>query len=117
MKSDPEAGTRFAIASSVTRRGFLHGLGTCLALPAFESLIRSRVDASELVAPRRIAFVTIPNGVNQKGWWPAGDGTDFQLSPTMKPLETVQKHIQIIQGLDHLNATPGPDGPGDHARA
>jgi Protein of unknown function (DUF1552) len=117
MKSDPDAGTRFAIASSVTRRRFLHGLGTCLALPAFESLIRSRAEAAELVAPRRIAFVTIPNGVNQKGWWPSGDGTDFQLSPTMKPLEKVQKHIQIIHGLDHLNATPGPDGPGDHARA
>ena len=35
----------------------------------------------------------------------------------MKPLEALKHRIQVMSGLDHLNATPGPDGPGDHARA
>ena len=32
-------------------------------------------------------------------------------------VEKVKDKIQILGGLDHKNATPGPDGAGDHARA
>src|SRR3990170_1484324 len=35
----------------------------------------------------------------------------------MASLESVKRQIQVISGLDHLNADPGPDGAGDHARA
>jgi hypothetical protein len=68
-------------------------------------------------APRRMAFVTIPNGVNQEHWWPKGRGQDFEFAATMEPLAVVKDQIQVIAGLDHINATPGPDGAGDHARA
>ena len=34
-----------------------------------------------------------------------------------EPLEKVKEQIQILGGLDQINATAGPDGPGDHARA
>src|SRR6185436_17470546 len=46
-----------------------------------------------------------------------GGETDFQLNRTMQPLEQVKHRLQILGGLDHVNATPGPDGAGDHARA
>jgi hypothetical protein len=32
-------------------------------------------------------------------------------------LESARQHIQILGGLNHENANPGPDGAGDHARA
>jgi hypothetical protein len=64
-----------------------------------------------------MAFVAIPNGVNQKHWWPTGAGKDFQIAPTMEPLAALKDQIQVIGGLDHLNAEAGPDGAGDHARA
>lgn len=35
----------------------------------------------------------------------------------MAPLAGVKDQIQVISGLDHINATPGSDGAGDHARA
>jgi hypothetical protein len=35
----------------------------------------------------------------------------------MQALEPFRDSIQVIAGLNHENATPGPDGPGDHARA
>jgi hypothetical protein len=35
----------------------------------------------------------------------------------MQPLAGVKNQLQILGGLDHVNATPGPDGAGDHARA
>jgi hypothetical protein len=114
--------------ASLSRRRFLRGVGACLALPALESLRGSgfcaevarasgRLAASASGTPVRTAFVYFPNGAIQANWWPTGDAADFQLNRTMQPLESVKDQIQVISGLDHVNATPGPDGPGDHARA
>ncbi len=69
-------------------------------------------------APLRMAFVYFPNGAIQDKWWPeANPGTDFALNRTMQPLEGLRDQLQVLGGLDHVNATPGPDGAGDHARA
>src|SRR5213596_1968267 len=113
--------------ASLTRRRFLRGLGACLALPAFESIgplsalaagsAATKLAATPTGAPLRMAFVYFPNGAIQPNWWPKGEGTDFELSRTMKPLEGVRNRLQILGGLDHVNARPGPDGAGDHARA
>lgn len=113
--------------ASLSRRTFLRGLGAALALPAFESLLfRSAVAAAPMTgtvaitptgAPLRMAFVYFPNGAIQPTWWPKGEGKDFELNQTMKSLEPVKNQIQVLGGLDHVNATPGPDGAGDHARA
>lgn len=62
-----------------------------------------------------MAFMSIPNGVQQDHWFPKEDG--FQLNTTMAPLEHLKDHFQVIGGLDHIHATAGPDGAGDHARA
>jgi hypothetical protein len=112
---------------SLSRRHFLRGLGACVALPAMPSLVSRRSLAAEIApsaaaaavadAPRRMAFVTIPNGVNLARWWPQGEGNAFQLAATMEPLAAVKDQIQVISGLDHINATAGGDGAGDHARA
>jgi hypothetical protein len=113
---------------SLNRRRFLRGLGACLALPAFESLRPSAVLAAGAKgagamattpggAPLRAAFVYFPNGAIQPAWWPTGEGKDFELSRTLRPLERVRHQVQVLGGLDHVNATPGPDGAGDHARA
>jgi hypothetical protein len=108
---------------SLNRRRFLRGLGACLALPAFESLRLPLLAAggsraaTATGAPLRMAFVYFPNGAIQDAWWPEGEGKQFVLSRTMQPLASVKNQIQICGGLDHVNATPGPDGAGDHARA
>ncbi len=107
--------TRFPL----NRRRFLRGLGIALALPAFETFLPAATvgGSTPAAAPKRIAFCSVPNGVQQDNWWPTGADTDFQLNNTMKSLEPVKDQLQIISGLDHENATPGPDGGGDHARA
>lgn len=107
---------------SVDRRRFLKGLGACLALPALESLkpltlLAENGKAVAAAAPRRMAFLYFPNGAHQGHWWPSGEEKDFVLNRTMQPLETIKHKLQVISGLDHRNATPGPDGAGDHARA
>jgi len=115
--------------SGLSRRHFLlRGLGACIALPAFESLspLRGFADSAAAArklattatgAPLRTAFLYFPNGAIQPTWWPKGEITDFELSRTLQPLTSVRDHIQVLGGLDHANATAGPDGAGDHARA
>ena len=118
------AAERFA---SLTRRHFLRGLGACLALPAFESIgslstFAAGAEAAKLAststgAPLRMAFVYFPNGAIQPNWWPKGEGKEFELAPTMQPLAKLKQQLQVLGGMDQVNATPGPDGAGDHARA
>jgi len=72
---------------------------------------------TESGAPLRMAFMSIPNGVQQDHWFPNTVDGKFELSATLQPLESVKHQIQVIGGLDHINATAGNDGPGDHARA
>jgi hypothetical protein len=110
------------------RRRFLRGLGSCLALPALESLRPLNLLASESPAssplattatgaPLRAAFIYFPNGAIPSAWWPETQGSDFALSRTLQPLEKSRDLFQILSGLDHRNAEAGPDGAGDHARA
>src|ERR1051325_10918264 len=69
-------------------------------------------------APVRMAFLYVPNGTIPSAWWPEGDSEkDFQLSRTLQPLEKIRNQLHVISGLDDVNANPGPDGAGDHARA
>jgi len=110
--------------NSLNRRHFLKGLGASLALPAFQSLAPRLLAAKALPkaattatgAPLRSAFIFFPNGAIPQHWWPEGGMTDFAFKNTLKPLEPLRQSIQVMQGLDQLNANPGKDGGGDHAR-
>lgn len=111
--------------AGMNRRHFLKGLGACIALPAFASLVPARLMAAAAAAqlattatgaPLRTAFVFFPNGAIPSRWWPTGGQTDFTLANTLAPLEGMRKHVQVLGGLEHANANPGADGAGDHAR-
>jgi hypothetical protein len=112
--------------ASFSRRNFLRGIGACVALPAFESLLSSRALAAEAAAgiattatgaPLRTAFLYFPNGAIPRAWWPEGEGRDFALSRTLAPLANHRDMMQVLGGVDQVNAEGGPDGAGDHARA
>jgi len=128
MNPTATASQRAARHLALNRRQFLQGLGVCMTLPVFESLAPSVLRAGTAPganplattatgAPLRMAYVYFPNGAHQEYWWPTGAGTDFTLGRTMQPLASLKPSIQVLGGLDHLNATPGNDGAGDHARA
>lgn len=113
-------------SQSLPRRNFLRGIGATLALPALESLFPSQAFAASVGkkiattasgAPLRMAYVYFPNGAIPRHWRPQGTGKDFTFGKTLQPLESLRHRVQIVNGLEHLNADPGNDGAGDHARA
>jgi len=126
VSTKPNTNLRQQREFSLSRRRFLRGLGACVALPAFESLAPLRVLAepprailatTPAGAPLRAAFLYFPNGAIPSAWWPKEGAASFEFSRTLEPLAELKEHIQVLGGLDQKNATPGPDGAGDHARA
>jgi len=115
--------------NNLSRRRFLRGLGVCMSVPVMESLLPRRLGAATLSAgasslattatgaPLRTAFLYFPNGAIPGAWWPTGEGKDYELNRTMKPLANVKEKIQVIGGLTDESANAGSDGGGDHARA
>lgn len=112
--------------AAINRRRFLRGMGACLALPSFEAFLPRAMAATvpgrafattASGAPLRMAFLYFPNGAIQSHWTAAGAGADFRLENTLAPLQALKHRVQVISGLEHLNADPGNDGAGDHARA
>jgi hypothetical protein len=105
-----------------SRRRFLRGLGTLMALPALEAtapFARAAAAAKSGTGhalPLRMAFVYSPNGKNMNHWTPAKDGSSYELSRALAPLKEVQSEFQVISGLKHDKAAANGDGGGDHAR-
>jgi hypothetical protein len=64
----------------------------------------------------RSAFLYFPNGVIPSAWWPAETGPLQALSGSLAPLQELKDYLQVLGGLDQLNALAGDDGGGDHAR-
>ncbi|MGB0291846.1 MAG: DUF1552 domain-containing protein [Luteolibacter sp.] len=109
-----------------SRRGFIRGLGAAVALPAleaFHSPLRAAGAGSRALAttasgaPLRMAYLYVPNGVNLEHWRPNGWGESYTMGRSFKALEKHKEDFQIFTGFEQANAKPGPDGPGDHARA
>jgi hypothetical protein len=100
------------------RRHFLRAAGVSLGLPWLPSLARrARGAAEDGAPPRRLAYLYVPNGVNVARWQVEGQDADYRLSPTLQPLAPFRDDVTVISGLNHENATKGPDGGGDHARS
>ncbi|MCB1061887.1 MAG: DUF1552 domain-containing protein [Verrucomicrobiae bacterium] len=67
-----------------------------------------RARAAETSAPKRAAFIYLPNGVNTLDYQILQSGADYQFSKGLKPLERHRANITPISGLHH------PHGLGHH---
>jgi hypothetical protein len=104
----------------ISRRAVLKGLGTMVALPWLEAMTPALSLAGGTTAkpaPRRMAFIYIPNGVHMATWTPSAEGSNFALPPTLEPLQAFKDRLMVLTGLTLNTARPNGDGPGDHARA
>ena len=83
---------------SLSRRTLLRGAGATLTLPFLDAMVPTGA-ASELLAPTRLGFFYVPNGVYQPSFHPKGDGgVGFEFSPTLKSLKPLREHVTVISG-------------------
>ncbi|MGB1708648.1 MAG: DUF1552 domain-containing protein, partial [Rubripirellula sp.] len=89
----------------LTRRSLLRGTGAALALPWLEAMTQTKARASERDdgstsdAPIRMAALFVPNGVRQDQWTPKETGRDYELSPTLQPLEKLKDQLLVLTNL------------------
>ena len=107
------------MTTPISRRTALKGFGTAVALPFLESLAVAApaTSAAAAGAPKRLAFIYVPNGVNMPEWTPKAEGKLKELTGTLKPLDPFKEHVNVLSGLACDKARANGDGPGDHARA
>ncbi len=107
---------------ALPRRTVLRGLGAAVSLPLLDAMVPalSAMTTTAVDPIRRLGFLYVPNGVAMTDavnhWTPDGVGTDFTLSPILKPLESLQEHVVVVSGLSHKEADSKGDGNGDHTR-
>jgi len=109
----------------ISRRLVLRGLGTALALPLLEGMspwsglasASAAATDSNAAAPKRMAFLYVPNGKNMADWTPESEGTDYKLPRILEPLAELRNDFCILTGLTQQKANANGDGGGDHARA
>jgi hypothetical protein len=96
---------------ALSRRTFLRGVGTALALPLLDAMIPPlTAEAETAVAParlRRLGYVYIPMGCDASRWTPPGGDRLDQLSSTLAPLAPVKEHVTVLGNLELRNAYPG----------
>lgn len=101
----------------LARRTVLRGLGTAMALPMLEAMIpRAAAAKNSSSAPVRMAFIFFPNGAIPENWKPEGEGNDWRLSRTLKPLAQHKQQLTVFRGLTQHHGRANGDGAGDHAR-
>lgn len=83
---------------NLTRRSVLRGTGATLALPWLEAMTPA-AQAAAGKPPVRMAAMFMANGVRQDMWTPAGEGRDFELSPTLEPLSGLKSELTVLTNL------------------
>lgn len=100
---------------SKSRRLFLTGAATTLALPFLPSALWTRrATAAACAAPRRFMAWMVPNGMVMNNWTPATTGTDWEMPAILAPLMPVRKKIMVLTGLDHQQTAEPASPPGGH---
>ena len=102
---------------SLSRRTFLRGTGTAVALPFLDAMVPAFAAASALPKkPVRMAFVYVPNGIMMDGWNPDYEGKLGALPRILKPLEPLKDDVLLLGNLTHNTGRALLDGAGDHGR-
>ena len=91
-----------------------------VALPMLDSLLPANARGATGgagAAPKRVAWVYVPNGANMEDWTPAATGAGYELPPILQPLEKHRNNFSVLTGLANHQGDELGDGGGAHARA
>jgi hypothetical protein len=91
----------FISKKHLSRRTVLRGVGASIALPLLDAMIPAATALAQTAAKPapRMGFIYFPHGAVMKAWSPEKVGTDFAISPILKPLDPFRSHMTIVSGL------------------
>ena len=119
----------FVTKKHLSRRTVLRGMGVSMALPFLESMVPAQTALKKTAAvprPRLCAIEMVHgsagstvDGSNKHYWSPEKDGSDFELSRTLEPLEKFRDYLTIISDTDlrPAGAFSEAEEGGDHFRS
>jgi Protein of unknown function (DUF1552) len=96
----------------LSRRTLLKGMGVSMALPWLEAMGPVRLLAGDAAGttptrPLRFAALYMANGALMDAWTPKAVGSEFELSPSLSPLQPFQKDLLVLSNLWHRAANTG----------
>ena len=107
----------FITRRHIPRRTFLRGAGACVALPFMEAMLPAQTPLKNTAATptSRYAFVYLPHGMIMEELTPKTEGTNFEITNILTPLEPFRDRLHVVSGLEA--ATAGDGSGGDHMRS
>jgi hypothetical protein len=91
--------TRKAIA----RRTMLRGIGATMALPLLDGMVPalSALAQTPAAPKQRFGFIYVPHGSIMREWTPAQEGSNFEFSSILKPLESFRSDLTVLTNLSN----------------
>jgi hypothetical protein len=88
---------------AIPRRTMLRGLGVTVALPFLDGMMPALSALAQTPAARaqRFGFIYVPHGSIMREWTPAQEGSNFEFSPILKPLESFREHVTVLSNLSN----------------
>jgi hypothetical protein len=93
----------------LSRRTFLRGAGTAVALPFLHAMIPA-LSAQSKGRPFRFGAIYVPNGIYPQLWHPDKTGSDFEFKPIMMPLEPYREYLVTISQMKAPDGNPENGG-------
>jgi hypothetical protein len=96
----------FISKKHLSRRTFLQAAGATMALPMLESMVPALTAQSKTAAAAtsRLGFIYLPHGAIMDRWTPAKEGTGFEFTPILQPLEKFRDQLNVVSGFGHAAA-------------
>jgi hypothetical protein len=91
----------FITKRSLSRRTALRGLGATVALPFLDAMVPALTAARQTAAnpARRFGAVFVPHGERPGYWTPNTVGSNFEITPILKPLEPFRDSMTVVSEL------------------
>ncbi len=88
---------------ALPRRTVLRGLGVTMALPLLDSMVPalSALAATPAAPSQRFGFIYVPHGSIMREWTPAQEGSNFEFSTILKPLEDFRKDLTVLTNFSN----------------
>ncbi len=93
----------------IARRTFLRGTAASMALPLLDQMWSSDREAYAATPPLRFAAVYVPNGILMQRFTPATTGSNYALTPSLRPLEPIKSEVLVVSDLHNRVAGELPN--------